>query len=223
MDAQDNRTRFQPGPASSNLPVASGTDVQIEAYQRSPTLMAGETPGSQGNVRVWSPSRRALWISFTGFGLGSIVLMAGMIFSGSFGGLSYLLGSMIAACFLSARALRRPCYLTTDEAGIGITTSKSSVALRWDEIVTARFAGDDPVYRFDRIVLMAPSRVTINLTGYSSRLQNEIFGMIRRKAQLQPHPARPKIYVDPSRPLPEGIGVFESENADIRACLAAGD
>ena len=178
--------------------------AEPDPYQRAPTLMAGENPGSQGTVRVWYPDRRGLKIATVGFGLGSIALLVLIILSKNGGSFAYLMTCMFTSFFFSVSALRRPAYITTDDGGIGLTTGKGTRALRWDEIesihqqiVPNNLAGSRSI-----LVLKAPDEIRVNLTGYPNQLRGELVYTITSRAGLQRQPGRREIYSRNTPPLP---------------------
>ncbi|MDQ2732634.1 MAG: hypothetical protein M3Y56_13330, partial [Armatimonadota bacterium] len=127
------QTSLVPTPSDSHLPTRGQGPGSPEAYQRSPTLMAGSTPGGGGAVRVWSPSRRLLWIGTISSALGGIALLALMFWTHVFGFI-YSDVILFGSVLFCIRALLRPCYITTDESGIAITTPRGSRCFRWSDI-----------------------------------------------------------------------------------------
>ena len=186
-------TRVKPGTRdeSSLVPVRTPGSAAIErtAYQRAPTLMAGVSAGTQGQVRVWAPSRKLLWVFLAGWGVGSLALFvfrwiyiaerdSVVLF------LLYHLTFMIFGVYY--RAFRRPCYITTDDAGIGLTSAAGSLTLRWCEIKAVRI---DLQSRFSlggtKFELMAPKANYISLTGYPIRHRKELLSMIVERSELE--------------------------------------
>ncbi|MCA1595853.1 MAG: hypothetical protein LC772_05465 [Chloroflexi bacterium] len=220
VDCQNARTRIQPDQSPSLLPVAARGPVQVEAHQRSPTLMAGETPGSQGGVRIWAPSRKKLWICCIGFGSSSALMLAAILLSE--GRLNIFASTLFIGFVLSVRALRRPCYVTTDEEGIGITTRKSSLALRWNQIITATRVPHPGIYDYTPVQLQAPCPVEMNLTGYPRAQQHELFELIKLRANLLPHPARPTVFVKSDQAPSDPFSLMGPASADIREKVVEG-
>jgi hypothetical protein len=186
-------TRIHRGPIEAPLPVLAGvgSPTEVEAYERAPTLMGGSAPGSQGDVRVWSPSRKGLWISTIGFGAGAILMLALIILTRSAGGFAWMIGSLMGGFGISLSALRRPGYITTDGAGIGITTRKGSRAVRWHEIESAQLMNVGSFGQSCMLELRVPDKVSANLSGYSVATRNELLGLVTRRAGLiQDHKRR---------------------------------
>jgi len=166
--------------------------------------MAGEAAGQQGEVRVWSPDanliRRHIWA----FGAAIAVPMAVMVglsiafhtvmFSG-LGGL--ILPFMLLGPALAAR--RRPCYITTDDVGIGVTTRKSSRALRWEEIASIE-TGD----RHWIIGLESGEKIWLNVVGYTPGTLHALKSLVEVQANLYPHPTKRQLFVHGPLMLPPG-------------------
>jgi len=168
----------------------------LAPYQRAPTLMAGSAGGIQGQVEVWSPEIKK--VKRRAIGLGVLVFFYA-VFICLRPRFIFVLPSMIFMIFaalLYLRALKRPCYLTTDDAGIGITTWKGSKALRWSEVRSIEvFPPDSGMVR-----LMAPERVDIRILGYDPEKQRGLVDLIVLRAGLWPHPKKKRFFVRPDDP-----------------------
>lgn len=163
------------------VPASVSADVEPAAYQRAPTLMAGASAGSQGQVQVWAPSRKLLWFLLT-------ASLAAVAFTLVFGVLTrqsviwilaFVYFSLAAAggFFASLRALRRPGYVTTDDTGMAVTTRTGSVPLQWTEIKAIRAATEldkVTVLAPDRVELNAQGRIDLHLTGYPTNLRKDL-------------------------------------------------
>ncbi|MCA1596357.1 MAG: hypothetical protein LC772_08035, partial [Chloroflexi bacterium] len=123
--------------------------------QRAPTLMGGEIAGRQGEVRIWSPDKSLIRRQ----ALAGVVALAGaplywflliyLLVTLHYSGphslvMACLFGMAMTSPYVAAwlfgwervralPALYRPCYLTTDDAGIGVTTWRGSRALPWSD------------------------------------------------------------------------------------------
>jgi len=80
-------------------------------------------------------------------------------------------------------AHRRPRYLATDEAGIGITMASGSRYLVWDDIVVAMNA---PLRSGMMLCTHSGEKIRLNLTGYPSDVQAELWTLIVRNVGLHP-------------------------------------
>jgi len=198
--------RINIGTREECLPVKAAETAAVEpiVYQRAPTLMAGATAGSQGEVRVWAPSRKLLLTAIAQTGSGALVLC---LFHFPFPKwFAYAAGYFWVYLLFSVyiAALRRPCYLTTDEAGIGITTRRGSRTLRWIDIQEARLVtGTSGTLDDCRINLKAPDAIEINLTGYPTEQRDELLQLITRSAGLKIVTGRPrqKLFTRPGGPV----------------------
>ncbi|MDQ2730338.1 MAG: hypothetical protein M3Y56_01655, partial [Armatimonadota bacterium] len=105
-------------------------DRDPESYEHAPTLMAGETAGTQGAVHVWAPEKQRYRLLLSG---AAAVLMFGIIDTAALhNGVGVAIMLFYATAFMAwCMTVPHRYYFTTDEAGIGITTRKGSRALRW--------------------------------------------------------------------------------------------
>ena len=182
-------TRIKPG--HRNLPLLFGAAAP-EAHQRAPTLMA--SAGSPGEVRVWSPDmgniRRRVCLSgaslITVIALGFTVTK---VWPGSSGfiGLLYFISAM---CFVIGFAsLRRPCYLTTDASGIGVTTTQSSRALLWSELQSLETV-ETMFFKDWVLTLNSSEKLDLNLVGYPREVRDSLLELVVEKAALEYYPKR---------------------------------
>lgn len=186
-------------PESALVPL-SEVPVQPEAYERAPTLMAGVTAGSQGQVEVWSPEKREIWKPIRRRGgrrllfYGVLTLLLG-IHHGYFNPTFLIIWSIPTALSgaLTLAFLRRPPYLTTDAAGMGIATWRGSHALRWSDIQSVEVKGADSYYPWLKI--SAPAPVTVRLHGHSPRRQQELLSLIIDRAHLQADPEKKSRFI----------------------------
>ncbi|MDQ2731063.1 MAG: hypothetical protein M3Y56_05340 [Armatimonadota bacterium] len=163
----------------------SGGSQDLEAFERSPTLLAGETAGRGGQVRVWGPDSevrrkeiRRFTIVFPTCLLLPYVLLTLMgvaIHPNLF--LEVMPIAMMFPVILGN--LRRPSYITTDDMGMGLTTWKGSRAVRWDEVEALEWNGARPVLQ------IANSKpVLLNLVGYAQTMPEQLRNLIVERAGL---------------------------------------
>ncbi|HET6387407.1 MAG TPA: hypothetical protein VFJ58_28805 [Armatimonadota bacterium] len=159
---------------------------------RAPTLLGGQSAGGQGQVQVWIPQKIRLWAPAIGWG-GIAGWGIYAMFAQHAGACVGVLGIV---CMLPALInLSRPTYLTTDEAGIGITTLIGTRSLRWSDIraVTRNFPSqgsyaslslrlDDSIARPGSLAVVT---AVINLCGYSRSLQDHLTALIVERAGLE--------------------------------------
>jgi hypothetical protein len=178
------RTRRGSADALLPVPLQPGPPVELEAYERAPTLMGAMSPGTHGQVQVWAPDRKKLRIAIAGFGLATVIVLSLVLpHSNTPGPFSYVAWSTAAACFTCIGALRRPGYVTTDEVGIGITTRKGSLALKWEEISSLRLVVNGGV-RWSIIELKAPGKIRLNTVGYPARMREDLLELIIARTGL---------------------------------------
>lgn len=177
------------------LPVAA-SPTSIQAYQRAPTLMAGISAGAQGKVQVWMPSRRRLWGWTLGAGAVTLIFVWLMVRQWRHGlpfdleSAFFLLCPAIDVTWLVMRLLR-PCYVTTDDAGIAITTWKGARALQWSEVRSIK-RGDNS------LAIGSSKTVSIHLIGYSKVDCKRLLELIVEKAALLPHPRKKQVFLCPA-------------------------
>ena len=174
----------------------------LEPFQRAPTLMAGELPGSQGMVEVWAPddtlvrkqARQGLAATALYFGGPLVFAVAlslftsGTVSTGAFFAffLGWLLLWSVAAVNFAMKgsavaANWRRRYLTTDDAGIGVTLATGTRYLKWEEIAMA-------VRTRPSGIVLYPERgrvVRINLAGYTPEAQAACLERITLNAHLE--------------------------------------
>lgn len=200
-------------PGNSALPVAArpvsveAISTLPEAYSRSPTLMAGERAGSQGEVRVWAPERALLMRRvFRSVVFSSIwmCIFAYTIYHPSWW--FFEIGILIfGRLFWDLASLGRPCYVTTDNAGIAITTWRGTRALRWDEIVSVEYVNSPIRFFLPRSLrLRAPKRLVIRLPGFSHKHEIQLLRAITARARLKRHKWNSSLYKRAAPELPEG-------------------
>lgn len=156
-------------------------DRSLEQYEHAPTLIAGETAGTQGVVRVWAPGRQPFLMLL----LGAVVVTAWAIFDTATtrNGLGLMLTLCYATAFMAwCMTVPHRYYFTTDDAGIGITTRTGSRALRWGEIISCgRGNPADP--NTYRLLLQGGEVVEIHLTGHSKGAEKELIALIEGKVR----------------------------------------
>lgn len=189
-------------PTQSHSLVSAGAAAP-EAYRHAPTLMAGEVAGSQGEVQVWSPDTAVLKKHARQAAVsGGIYLAAPLVFgllvnAAIEGGISYTAFVLSFVLFMipwlaaglvsvmrqgAMSAARRPRYLTTDDAGIGVTTQGGSRYFRWDEIAMLSTYSTIGVKLHSR----SGEQVILNLSGYTREQQDELVTLIRHRTGLAP-------------------------------------
>lgn len=182
----------------------------MDAFQRSPTLLAGAIAGRGGQVQVWGPDarvrRRTMWALAIGipvFWIGPIILkiMMGLVVHPDF-----MLAFVPICCLLPAliAILRRPGYVTTDDTGMGLNTWTGSRAVRWSEVEGLEWNNAQPELK---IANSAP--IFFNLVGYPDGMPEQLRSLIVERAMLHPTGARQLSWVrEPAAiaaPSPEGI------------------
>ena len=178
------------------------------AYRRAPTLMAGSVPGSQGAVRVWSPQRRLLqwsisiWTAVSAWYFYQILVhFHGSRFDLLFGNIVWLMWGL-GMLYISAGALQRPAYLTTDDAGIGISVENGpAIALRWHEIYRVKCPSS-----FSSALVIEQSTygkpLSLALTGYSRAHRAELAALICKRAALTRSRFDSTLFLRPPQPRP---------------------
>jgi hypothetical protein len=112
---------------------------------------------------------------------------------------------MMGIFFLyAATALRRPCYLTTDESGMGVTTSKASRALLWGEIQFVAIRGTFGNPRWV-LTLGSSEKLSLNLVGYSQDTRSSLLQLLKEKTGLKQH-SKKVLYKRSPQSLPPGNG-----------------
>jgi len=128
-----------------------------------------------------------------------------------------LLNAITYSCWLvvSVKALvngfrswRRPCYISTDDAGIGITLRKGSCAIRWRDVVGMR-----AVKNRVRIQTTADGKdeaFAVDLSGYPERTRQEIRDVVITRARLRPLLRHTEQFIS-SGSVPPRLGIPLSE------------
>ena len=196
-----NPTRIIPG--DSNLPVPYA-DAAPLAHQRAPTLMAGD--GSHSEVRVWAPEMALIRRHVRSGGVSFAALLAltitmDVLCHGGGGGFGYLLGMTAMLFFSGIAAWRRPCYLTTDESGIGVTTKKASRALLWSEIQSLKVRPSYTSFTWV-LTLNTSEKLRLNMVGYSPEACFSLWQLLSKKASLQQHPRNKYLFERTALALP---------------------
>lgn len=111
------------------------------------------------------------------------------------------------------KALRRPCYLTTDDAGIGITMQKGSRAILWDDIESARFTQGWAAF-----ALKDSKSIQIHLFGYPTAQQKELQSLVEQKAQLAPHPKHKGLFIHavPEIPTANSLSTLPASSSSLQ-------
>jgi len=152
--------------SESGAPTSSGEDAQLlEARRRAATLMGGEAPGGQGEVRVWAPSKRWTrrrmkrasldileWVCF----LVPLWALAHLHPNGlAFALFVPLFGSAISMnirrpCRQSFNAYQfqnPPCYISADDDGIAFAQWSNSRSISWSDVIALKsFGRFEPTY-----------------------------------------------------------------------------
>lgn len=157
--------------------------------------MAGVLPGTQGEVRIWMPDQQQLRTNVLlcgGFILLEILVAAlslycSMVASGAFLTICSAISFWALAC--SLRSLRRPCYVTTDNAGMGVVTQTGSHALRWAEIRSLDRSSGVLVIRGSE------NEIPVDITGYFEEVKDEILQLIVERARLRQQPLDGSLYL----------------------------
>ncbi|HET6386201.1 MAG TPA: hypothetical protein VFJ58_22650 [Armatimonadota bacterium] len=180
-----------------------------EARSRGATLIGAAAPGSQGTVRIWTPDRWRLWFCglrgelgwLLGIALFFLALPVYVLMLVSEAGLEAMLFAaampLLAYLALTLPGVLRPCYITTDDAGLGVTSWNRSLALHWSEIqfVERGLWGAYEVVAFPGRYESAPIRAGVHLAGYSRETRRAILALIAEKAELHPHLHYPGLLV----------------------------
>ena len=187
-----DRTRVKA--SHSNLPVPASAPGILEAHQRAPTLMAGETSG--GEVQVWAPNKWFLRACCGFWGLLFAMNLCLAVTTGLKHSWDLFLNPLIqmpmnaiwfAICW---RLLRRPRYAATDASGIAITTEKGSVTVSWADIQSIQCWAD-------RLILVRRSdNSELTLPGYTRPSHRVLVGLIVTQAGLQQDPSDSKQFLN---------------------------
>ena len=87
---------------------------------------------------------------------------------------------MVVSFLSGLAALSRPCYLTTDESGIGVTTSRTNRALLWAEVHALQVYGATWYLTLD-----TSERLRLDMVGYSTAARDSLLQLLTNKAALQ--------------------------------------
>ena len=150
--------------------------------------MAGESAGSQGAVQVWAPERWRLRLGAIAWSLIVILMLSLLLISILHShdpaqvlfGVGYLLFFVTAAAAAYA-TIRQPCYLTTDDTGIGIRMAGGGTrSLRWCDIVWME-------RKWCALFLLTPSdpgKTLLYLSGYPRSVRKAVETLIAERAEL---------------------------------------
>src|SRR5688500_18996481 len=112
-----NETLVKSGEGQALVPSPVPPEERLEAHEHSPTLMAGEVAGSQGLVQVWGPDKRRLKIAAWSMGaVGALYFWLWFGMHLDLSGLMYFVSCYLIGLGFVIATLRRPCYVTTDDA-----------------------------------------------------------------------------------------------------------
>jgi hypothetical protein len=204
---EPNPTRVHRGPVDTVLPapIQAGGSTEMEAYERAPTLMGSDAPASQGDMRVWGPDHSTLWFIVAVFAAGLLLAPVMLFMHSSIWYILYNTGMIAVSLYWSISVLRRPGYIATDDAGIGITARSGSRAVRWSEIEAVRLVSSGSIGF--AMELGVPEKVSVNLAGYSGRDRKELMRLIVKRAGLiQPNRKQSLWVRKPGPELPRGPG-----------------
>ncbi|MCA1595150.1 MAG: hypothetical protein LC772_01810 [Chloroflexi bacterium] len=197
-------TRHKRGDGLSRLPVSLARPAAPEVSDRTATLLAGDQPGSQGRIKVWSPSRARLWRNLGSHSLllamGIVALITGCIAQ------SWVMVFLMACCLpvvtwmlaSTVQSLRHPCYITADDAGIGVTTRSGSCALLWQEMQGVERVSGTLVIRVRSLDAGSPpQRVPVDLSGYPEQVETELLTICSQRARLRQQPTDASLFLRP--------------------------
>jgi len=80
-----------------------------------------------------------------------------------------------------AAGRKRPCYLSTDDTGIGVTTIAGTAYFRWDEIVRVGF---DPTTVNLTLRLANGESRELHLLGYSKAQMDALVCLVRERSEI---------------------------------------
>lgn len=171
------------------LPLAGSGDPA--SLDRTATLLAGDQPGSQGRIRVWSPSRTRLWQNLGSHGFllaGGVAALLSACIAGS-GLMVFLmvccLPVILWLLFRTVVSLRHPCYIAADDAGISVTARQGSCSLLWTEMRGVERVSGELMFRVRRPLPGSPTaRVPVDLSGYPESVEDELISLCCRNARL---------------------------------------
>ncbi|MDQ2730897.1 MAG: hypothetical protein M3Y56_04495 [Armatimonadota bacterium] len=161
-------------------PIESGN---TEAYERAPTLMAGQTPGSQGQVRVWEPDRKLLRRTGLCFGmllLNGVPVVINLIKFKPRAPCDLFLFAMLIVALVGQlfyigwryrQFVRQPRFVSADGVGIGVTTRDGGKYVPWTDVVSAELGSE-------YIILNAPDKLFIDLAGYPEGRRESLLAYI---------------------------------------------
>ena len=172
-------TRIHPPAPSQTLPVPSNS--QLAPRTHAPTLIGGQA--DPDSVMVWSPDLKklrtqgALWGAmgrmgpFSGGALYASVLIIPALASKPSPMIGVLLLAFLVSVYIAgtygaekSAGRNRPCYLSTDESGIGVTTLIGTAYFRWEEIVGTSY---EPAVMILKLYLANGEFRRLYLLGYT--------------------------------------------------------
>ena len=178
-----------------SLPVPANSAP--EPLSHAPTLVRGG--GDPGGAVVWSPDAKkirrlgAFWGALGSF---QAVLGAGLLLTCCLPAFVSRLNPLIIPLVLpflfflflqivlgevKSAGRKRPCYLATDDTGIGVTTMAGTAHFRWDEIIGARYA---PEVMILMLRLSNGENRRLNLLGYSKENVDGLLRLISASSEL---------------------------------------
>ena len=185
-------------------PLAASDAGSPVVFEKSPTLLAGLNAGRQGMVRLWAPSLPTLkhkavlgaglvafvalavslslsldfWIWLFTIGVGQLFQLLAPVWESAIALASLALIALLPA----VAALRKPCYVAADDAGLGVTTAKGSQVVRWNEV-----AGVERLGLLNTFLIRTTTGKSVRFSphGFSARSRNELWNTMARKAQRQ--------------------------------------
>lgn len=206
MDSKPTQLNTAPGAA---LPVPVPQNQKPDAYERALTLMAGETAGSGGQVRVWAPQTWRMCLSLLTVSiLAALGSVAFMLLRGGYFSVNLFLAFSILICVVFVLPIlyfwTQCAYISADENGIAFRDplSRSKVRyLRWED-VHSLYVDHHFSLGFNCLVLDGPAGAELNLIGYSKAAQAELKSFITAQAGLCASPLDSSTLVSATAPLP---------------------
>ncbi|HET6385473.1 MAG TPA: hypothetical protein VFJ58_18935 [Armatimonadota bacterium] len=179
------------------LRIAEGSGEDSGARTHAPTLLGGDQPGEQGEARVWAPNpwrRRAMMTSLASMGVSTLFICYCIYFTAHLdsGGLSrwFIDPILLLECVVFLGVIRslwqqvhRPLYVTTDNAGIGITTRRGARAMRWSEIRSVQRVQSGQI-----LLITDSGPFRISPQTYAEGLAEDLFTVIVNRANLYRSP-----------------------------------
>nr|MDQ2731531.1 hypothetical protein [Armatimonadota bacterium] len=204
------------------LPAPFPQNEDPDVYQRALTLMAGETPGSGGEVRVWAPQVWRMCLTLisvcslaTAGGAALVLLMVGHLSVRLFLDFSFLISIFFMLPILYHCS--QSGSVSADENGIAFRDLFGPSKVRyvgWQD-VHSLYVKRYYLHGFNVLILDGSAESRLNLIGYSKAARAEMESFIIARAGLRPSPLDPSTLVCAAAPLPWRTGLPRLNNQHL--------